>query len=133
VRHGRIQHDSFTFSQPMPCVTGFDLELAPEAVNHDVTGRPMLRQTTAGVEGEEQEPERPAMDQARLTMPVLSRVGLGPERAGKIWKIETYYGAGHSVAWVRPEPLVELVHDVPRILRFGFFSDSSDPSDCRPG
>jgi hypothetical protein len=47
----------------------------------------MLRQTTAGVKREEQEPEVAAMDQAGLPMPILRWVGLGLQRVCKIWKV----------------------------------------------
>jgi hypothetical protein len=70
----------------------FDVELTPQAVDDDVAGRAMLRQAAAGIEGEQQQPEVPPMDQASLPMPVLGRVGLGLEGAGQIGEVERHDG-----------------------------------------
>jgi hypothetical protein len=91
----------------------FDMERPAEAMNHDMTGRAMLGQTTAGFEREQQEPQRPPMDQASLSVPIFGWVRLDPERAGKIWKVEWHGSPGQSVARMRAKPLVRLIHGRP--------------------
>ena len=90
----------------MLCRVRLDRQLAPEAVNHDVPGGAMLREPASRVEREQQEPERPPMDQAGLPVASLRGVGLGVERAGEIGKIEGYHRSGQSITRMRPEPLV---------------------------
>jgi len=77
MRHVRIQHDSLAIPQPVQHTTGLDAQRAPKTVNHDMTWGPMLRQATAGLECEQQDPKRPPMDQASLVVTALRRLGFG--------------------------------------------------------
>jgi hypothetical protein len=75
-------------------------------VNNHVAWRAVLRQAAAGLEGEQQEPELPPLNQTDLPMPVLRLVGFGPEGARQIGEVERLDRSGQSVARMRPEPLV---------------------------
>lgn len=50
------------------------------------------------------------MDQPNLTMTILGRMGLGPQGASDVWKIERYYRPGQPTGGVRAEPFVWLIH-----------------------
>jgi hypothetical protein len=110
VRHIRLQHERLATTEPMSCGTFLDDQLSPKAVNHDVARGPMLWQATAWIEGEQQQPERPPMNQPCLPMATRGRVRFGVQGVSEISKIEGDHGAGQPSAWMRPQPLVWLIH-----------------------
>jgi hypothetical protein len=110
VRHIRFQHEHLPAAEPMPCRAGLDRQLAPKAMNHHLTRGSVLRQPTAWLEGEQQHPKRPAMNQPRLPMAIPGRVRLRAQGAGEIRKIERNHGSREPGTRMRPQPLVWLIH-----------------------
>jgi hypothetical protein len=106
VRDVRIQHQSFPRPQPVRRAGGFDDQFTTQTVNHHIARSSMLRQATTGLECEQQDSQRPTMNQAGLPVTTLGRMRLSLESAGKIREIESYYGARKASARMRPEPLV---------------------------
>src|SRR6185369_13174783 len=94
MRHTRLQHERLASAEPMLCSACLDGQLAPKAVNHNVAGGPMLRQATAWLECEQQQPERSPMNQPRLPMATLGRVRFGVQGTGEIGKIERNHRSG---------------------------------------
>jgi len=77
MRHIRLQHERLPAAEPMPCRAGLDCQFPSKAVNDYLTRGSMLRQPTARLEGEQQDPKRPAVHQPRLSMAILGRMRLG--------------------------------------------------------
>ncbi len=65
-----------------------DVQLPAQAMDHDVPWGTMFGKASTGLEGEQQEPERTAMDQAGLAVPGLCRVGFRLKRAGEVRQVE---------------------------------------------
>lgn len=76
----------------------------------------MLWQATAGLESEQQQPERPPVHQPCLPMATLGRVRFGAQSTGEIWKIESNDGSREPSARMRPQPLIWLIHVCPQKL-----------------
>jgi hypothetical protein len=110
VRHIRLEHERLASAEPMVCGTRLDGQLTSKAVNHHLARGSMLREVTSWFECEQQQPERPPMNQPRLPMAALGRVRFGVQRAGEIWKIESNHWSGQPSARMRPQPLVWLIH-----------------------
>jgi hypothetical protein len=110
VRHTRLQDERLATAYPMPYSTCLDGQFAPKAVNHHVARGSMLWQAPAWLECEQQQPERPLMNQPCLPMATLGRVRFGAQGAGEIWEIERNHRSGQPSARMRPQPLVWLIH-----------------------
>jgi hypothetical protein len=106
VRHTGLQDHHLAGAEPMGSRIGLDGQLAPEAVNHHVARGAMLGQAAPGLEGEQQQAERPSMHQAGLAMAALGRVRLGVQGARQLRQIEGNHRSGRSGARMRPKPLV---------------------------
>jgi hypothetical protein len=74
MRHVRFQHQSLAVAKPMATGRGLDSQVAPKAMDHDMTRSPMLRQASAGLEREQQEAKGTAMYQACLPVAGLRGV-----------------------------------------------------------
>ena len=70
----------------------------------------MLWQAPAWLEGEQQQPERPPMNQPCLPMATRGRVRFGVQGVSEVSKIEGNHRAGQPSAWMRPQPLVWRIH-----------------------
>jgi hypothetical protein len=106
VRHARLQYQSLAVTEPMEAAGGLDGQLTAKTVNDDFTRSPMLRQPSAGLEREQQEPKRPVMYQPGLPVAGLRRMRFRLQGAGEPWKIEMHRGPGQPGARMRPKPLV---------------------------
>jgi hypothetical protein len=113
MRHARLQHERFATVEPKCFGARLDDQLASKAVNHDVSGGTMLRQVTAWLEREQQQPERTAMNQPRLPVSALGRVRFGMKGTSEIRKIERHRWSRQSRARMRPQPLVWTIHATP--------------------
>jgi hypothetical protein len=106
----RLQHERLATAEPMLRSTCLDGQLSPKAVNHNVARSPMLWQAPAWLEGEQQQPEGPPMNQPCLPMAARGRVRFSVQGASEISKIEGNHRAGQPSARMRPLPLVWLIH-----------------------
>ena len=108
--HVGIEYHRLARAKPIVCGAGLDGQVTPKTVNDDMPWGPMLGQMTAWLEYEQEQPKGPAMNQARLPMPILCGVGLGQQPLSETWKMERDHGASRSSARMRPEPLLRLIH-----------------------
>jgi hypothetical protein len=79
-------------------------------VNHDVARSLVFREPAAGLEGEQQEPKRPPMDQSGLPMTSGGRVRFCPESTDESREIEGDHRTRQPGARMRPEPIAGLFH-----------------------
>ena len=110
-----IHQDRVAGAQPMAAARGVDLERASQAVNHHVTRRAVLRESSSGFEREQKHAQRASMGQSRLPVTLNRGMWLRVERAGEVGKIERHHRSGETSARVRPQPLRRLGHAIPGI------------------
>lgn len=106
MRHARIEDDGRALAQAMTDPFGVDGQFTAEAVNDHVTGCLMFAQVPAGLEREQQNPQRPTMHETRLAVPVARRVWFRAKDACQFREVQRHHGTGQSFARVGPEPLV---------------------------
>jgi hypothetical protein len=78
VRHVGIEYHRLAWPKPMVVRARLDGQVTPKTVNDDMPWGAMLGQVTARFEYEQQQPKRPAMNQAGLPVAILRGVRLGP-------------------------------------------------------
>ena len=76
----RIEDHQLTCCQLVGVVHCLDANASAQRMNHHVSGRAMLGQAGAGVEGEEHHPERPFVKDRDLSVPFGALVRLGAQR-----------------------------------------------------